>query len=466
MEAVGTREWIWIGTNVIVGVPLALAALVFVRECFRAVASVAFGFRVFEIHWGVGKRIAERQVGPVDLVLGRIPLAGATIARSGEPRRHRIARGALALVPALLQLSWLIARESGDLKLIESLSSGPAILAVFDIANRLLLALHLAIPIQLSPSVQTDIRLLIEALLGHAGSNRMARASYYARSARQRIERADVTGARQVLAHGLVQLGREPILVACDQCLLETDLSSVIDLGDCADALAALIERAETERDLERRTRSFRDGFRRACFMAAPMLVISTLLGVAHAERIVNSFESRWLLESDAAAVEGEPERCSSLIEYGATWAYRIDRWLPPEPSKRSDRHLAFARLERCRGDLAAADGHQGEALLAANAARSELAPVMFSEPDRWLENELRLTQLFRHAAVVEADRNAYRQALMAITNAEQRLEAMQRQILLWPEPAQRQRAEQTLAAERTELLAMRDRVMASLSAR
>jgi len=466
VEAAGVREWIWLGLNVVVGMPLALAALVVAREGVRSGVAVACGFRVFEIHCGAGRRVAERPLGPVDLVLRWMPLGGASIARSGVARRYRLARAAIALAPAVLQLAWLASRMASDARLFESLAQGPATLAVLDLANRFLLALHLLVPVQLSKGIRTDIRLLIDGLLGPAGSNRSARASFYARLARHRIERADVAGAEAALERGLVQLGPEPMLVACDRRLHETDLSSVIDQGDCADAWQRLIDAAESDRDDEYRTWSFPMRVQRAGLMAVPILVVAILLGLSHADRFANGFESRWLRESEGLATEGNALRCASLLERWTTWARRVDRLLPPEASRRSDRHLAFARLERCRGALAAAAGHRAEALLAANAARSELAPVMFSEPARWLENELRLTKLFRHAATVEADRHAHRKALLAITNAERRLETVRRQVGLWPEPAARDRAQETLAAERAELLKMRERVMAGLSAR
>ncbi len=458
-------SWLWLGTNVVVGIPLALATLVVARELIRSLVALVFGFQVFEIRLGGGPRWLERTLGPVDLVVSPIPLAGATIARSGIPRRHRLARIAVALAPALLQLCWLAFRVPHAPSPSETLSAGLAPVAALDLANAFLLVFHLALPVRLSAGVRTDSRLLFDILWVHANSNRMSRASYYARLARHRIDRADIAGAEEALEQGLVQLGREPILVACERCFRESELTSVIDQGACADGLQRLIEAGEADQDLEYACWSFPRRIARASAMAAPALVISISLFASVAPRLAHQIESSWLSESEEVVADGDGRRCASLARDWAGWAHRVDPWLPPDPSERSDRHFAFARLERCRGNLASAEEHRGEALLAANAARSDLARAMFAQPKRWFENELRVTQLFRHAAAVESDRRSFRLALAAITNAERRLDTVRRQVGIWPDLEARRQAETTLAVERAELVAMRERVMAGLSA-
>ncbi|MCP4904716.1 MAG: hypothetical protein GY910_07020 [bacterium] len=465
MDAVNGRDWLWLGLNVVVGTPLALAVLIFAREGARAVVALVFGFRVFEFRWGTGPRLFGGPLGPIDIAFGPIPLAGRTITGSGIPRRHRLARMATALAPALLQLCWFLYRSINGSDLLGSLSRGPSIPGTLDAANGLLLGLHLLLPIQLSPGFRTDIRLFFDHLLDQPGSNRAARASYYARLACHRLECADTAGTRQSLELGLVQLGPEPMLIACQRSLREFDLSSVIDQGDCAGGLKTVIEGMESERDLDPAIWSFSERARRVTIMAAPLIVFSISLADSHAESIANHIESAWRHESIEIAASGDRRHCDALLERGGRWAHRVDRFFFPDSSKRSDRHFTFARLERCRGDLAAAAQHRGEALLAANAARTELAPVMFSEPHRWFENELRLTHLFRDAAAVETERQEFRQALTALTNAEKRLEGMHQKIELWPEAEARGQAEETLASERAELLSIRDRVMANLPA-
>jgi len=125
VDATSVQTGLWIGANMIVGGPLALVALVVARETIRSLVALTLGFRVFEIQCGVGKRLLERPIGPVHLVLARIPLGGATVARSGFPRRHRLTRAAIALAPALGQLLWLVLRSFGSEDVAASISKGP-----------------------------------------------------------------------------------------------------------------------------------------------------------------------------------------------------------------------------------------------------------------------------------------------------------------------------------------------------
>ena len=104
--------------------------------------------------------------------------------------------------------------------------------------------------------------------------------------------------------------------------------------------------------------------------------------------------------------------------------------------------------------------------MLAANSARFDLTSSLSLEPRKWFESELRLVHLFRHAAAVEADRRSYRKSLVAIKSAEQRLEALHRQIERWTDAESRAQAEQSVREERAEIAAMRGHVVASLSGR
>ena len=465
MDATNVQAGLWIVANVIVGGPLLLVALIVARELIRAGVALALGCRVFEIQWGTGQRLLERPLGPLDLALARLPLGGATVARSGSARRHRLTRAVVALAPALAQALWLAMRSVGLGEAGAALSSGPAGLVIFDALCLGLLALHLLLPIALGPRARSDLALFIEALLDPAESSRAARASYYARLARMHVERGDVEAARAALSQGLVQLGREPMLVASEARCDAFELTSVVDQGDCADALREIIESAEERAEASPSRSSFAARSLRAAVMLTPMALLALGLLGSRAGDLAALAEARWQTGARGAAHAADAGTCGRYAARWTKWARRVDRFFPPAPSVRSDRHLAFAALERCRGDLVAASEHQGEALLAANAARAELASEIFSQPERWLANELRMTELFRHAASVEADRRAYREALIAVSNAERRLETIRRQVGLWPEPEARSRAERSLADRQAELIATRERVMAGLAA-
>jgi len=279
-----------------------------------------------------------------------------------------------------------------------------------------------------------------------------------------RLERGDAPAARAALERGLVQLGREPMLVASETRCNQSELTSVVDQGECADDLRQIIEEAEATADAANSNASFAARCLRAAIVTTPLLVVTLLLVGSQASRLARVAEASWLAGARAVASQDEADACGSYVLRWTRWARRADRLFPPDAATRSDRHLAFAALERCRGDLVAASEHQGEALLAANAARTDLASEMFSQPDRWLANELRMTELFRHAATVEAERRAFREALVAVTNAERRLETIRRQVGQWPEPEARSRAERSLAEQQAELLATREQVMAGLA--
>lgn len=466
MDTASMQAGLWIGANVIVAGPLALGLLVIARETLRALVALALGFRVFEIQWGVGARLVEHPLGPIDFALARIPLAGATVARSGSPRRHRLNRALIALAPCLGQGLWLLARSVSPSEAAAAIATGPAGLVILDGVCLALLALHLLVPIGLGPRVRTDVALCFDAILGRAPASRAARAGFYARLARLRIERGDVAAARETLEQGLVRLGREPMLVASQARLTESALTSVVDQGDCADALQRIIEEAEAIAATAPPDAPFGARVLRGAIRTAPLLLGLLVLAGSQAGRLASLAEARWQAGSRSIASAEDAAACERYRVRWTQWARRVDRWLPPAPAARSDRHLAFAALERCSGDLLAASEHQGEALLAANAARADLASEMFSRPDQWLANELRMTELFRHAAAVEAERRAFRQALIAVKNGERRLDSIRRQVDAWPEDAARSRAEPRLAAQEAELFAMRERVMAGLAGR
>ena len=120
-------DWIWIAGNGVVGLPLAALAVMVVRESVRAGVAPLLGFRVFEIRLGAGARRLDRAIGQLPSTRSIGPIAGATVARSGTPRRHRIGRVALALAPALAQSAWLLGRiATGTPPGASPLFEGPA----------------------------------------------------------------------------------------------------------------------------------------------------------------------------------------------------------------------------------------------------------------------------------------------------------------------------------------------------
>ena len=460
-------DWVWIAANLGLGLPLAAGLLVLARETVRALLALACGFRVFEIQLGAGRRRTEFPVGPVDLALAAIPIAGTTIARSGAPQRHRLSRLGLAFAPSIAQLIWLIARlfmgtPPGSAPLFE----GPALLACLDLANCLLLVLHSTAAVELPGGVRTDIRLLLDAALGRGDTNRAARSNYYARLALHRLERAKVEGARAAVRQGLTQLGPEPLLLTSQAELDATDLSSVIDQGECADRLAAAIESSEPRREIERARWTWSERLRQGFFSAAPLTVALVGLTLVQADRLARSIETGMLALSDRAAIAGDPEACSEMERRWQTWSEEVDPWLPPSEADQSRRHLGMAQLARCRSDLRAAEQHQSEALLAANAAGFSDPSELFRDPEEWVENELRMALLLREAAESESKQSSYREALATLTRAERRLSTLGGKLGLLGEGDDRLEAGERLDQERLELAAARSRVLASMAIR
>ena len=459
-------SWIWMLVNGLIGVPLALVGLVFLRELLRAVLALALGFRVFALQWGAGPPRLEGPVGPVDLGLAPWPIAGSTVARSGAARRHRAGRFLLATGPLLAQTIWLLVRlYDGTPPGTAPLFEGPAPIACFDLANTLLLVLHATLAVELSPGVRTDVRLLLDAFLGRAESDRAARANYYARLARHRLERADVDGTHAALATGITQLGPEPLLVAARDRLAQSELDSVVDQGDCCDALHALVEQAEPRRRVERADWSFGERLRQAGWSALPLTAAIAALVFVQAERMARSAERGMLAVAARAIAAEEVDGCARMIDRLHEWSARIDPWLPPSAADLSDRSLAISRLERCRGDALAADRHRDEALLAASGANRNASVALGDDPLRWLSNELRVTVLLREAAMRETGRSAFRQALTALGQADRRLDALDGQLGLLPGGSVRADASRQLGEERLAVRSLREQVLVRMAA-
>lgn len=455
----------WIIINALLGIPVAALLVCLGREAARFALAHRLDFRIFALRLGVGRPWIQRPIGALDLAWAPIPLGGATIAHTARAPRHRNARIALAVAPAVAQLLWiglrLLAVGQPD---TAPLTQGFAPLTCLDLANAFLLVLHTTLPLELPGGVRTDVRRLLDALLGPADAERTARAHYYARLARHRLERSDVGGARRAIQRGLRQLGPEPLLVEVDRHLRRSTHDSVVDQVACAETLRAVIEQAEPRRNDERTSWSRRERLRQGAFSLLPGLLAVIGLVVVQREYLVRSFE-RGLLDLSERLVERDrAKNCAAMSSGWAQWSARFDPWFAPSPESRRDRSLALAELALCRGDEEAADRHETNALLAANGALKQLEARRFVEPDAWLQAELQVTRLLRRAAEREMHRSAHRNALRSLARAEQRLTDLHAQLgLISPEA--RNAASNAIGGELSGVEAARARVIERLAA-
>jgi hypothetical protein len=459
-------DFFWIGINLLVGLPIALAVWVFGRETLRSGVALAFGFRVFAIRFGVGRILCEETLGPVDLSLRSWPLAGDTLARSGVPQRHRVARAVCATAPLAMQFVWLAFRASHAPLLESALGEGPALLPVLDLANGILLGIHSFLPVEFPSGARSDVRLLIDAALTRPENDRNARANYYARFARHHLERGDVAAAEQALTQGLRQLGREYLLLRCETRLQQTGLDSVVDQGECADDLLKIIQAAEPNGATEWATSTIRQRFRQSMVSALPALFLAITALIFQTDRLSVEVEKILRNQSIRIAETQQPGACTEQFSRWSAWMKQADRWFPLDLTDQIDRHSALAQLEICRGNVAAAAAHQGEAMLFANSTLSLRADAILAEPERWLEKGLRMTELLRQAAAVENQRRSFRRALGTLGKAERRLRTLEGQVSVWPDAGLRTQAGAFIEAERHAVVALREQVLASLATR
>jgi hypothetical protein len=454
----------WIVLNGLVGVPLALAVLVIGRECLRALVGLGFGFRIFELGWGIGRPLFAHPLGPIDFRLGSLPLAGTAIAASGSPRRHRAARVAMAGAPLSLQIVGLLFLHYAHASTaFDGIAAGPAPWAMLAAANVGLVALHLLVPFETRAGVRSDIRMLLDLAFGHADSARAARASYYARLARHQLERADVAGAHKAIGQGLIQLGRESLLVAVEARLARAELSSVIDQGACADALRDLIERAEREASRPPAA-TISDRLRRASITALPPGLALLVLIALVADPLVQFAHDRWLERSDAILVAAETSACADRIEQGSLLTDALARLLPDDPERRRGRHQRLALLEQCRGGIEEAAAHMAIALAAADSVRAEHAEQARPDPRPWLASELEFAALLCDGADLESERGAFRIALASLTRAESTLELARNRVTTWTDPATRTQATDQLQAVAEAITSTRSRVLSRMA--
>ena len=451
--------WVWITINLAIGLPLAAWLVVLARECVRSITASCVGFRVFGLQAGLGTPRLERALGPLDVSLAPWPFAGEALSRTGSPRRHRLARALISVTPLMAQCAWLWGRSlAGAGPALGLLSEPLSPLACLDLANALLLWLHAVLAIEFSDGVRTDVRRLLDVCSDSPDTNRAARADYYARLGLHRLERGNATGARSALDQSLDQLGPRTLLVACRQRLGSAGFESVVDQSACADDLRGLIRAARPRRHRERWTLRERVG--QTALSLTPLLLATTALTVAQADLLAHSLEEGLLVTTDRAVKSADPQACEKAVLHWRHWSNTRDRWLPPTITELSDRHTELSRLARCRGDLEAAAAHTSEAMQAARAVLASPSTDTYRDPESWIQNELRLTTLFRHTAAVEHQRSARQRALATLTLADKRLERLRERLVIIGDAAVRGVAEASLDTAHREIAADRARVL------
>jgi hypothetical protein len=462
-------EAIWCILNVIVGIPLAIVLLGVCREGLRVLFALAFGFRVFELKWGAGRRVRARPIGPVEFVLGTMPLMGSIIAESGSPKRHRLALLSQASGPLLIQLIGVFWGNPSGPMISAALRSDFAPIAVLQLANILLVGLHGLIPFETQTGFRSDIRSILDVGFGSGGDerNRHARASYYARYATHWLERADVDQAKAVLERGLTQLGPDSLLRACQGPIFDEDLSSVVDQSRCADVLRLLINDAEPRRQSDRQSWSLGERFQQAAITSLPLMLAAVGMFVMESERLSRLVHDRLIVTGDAVVADGIESACSSQLAKWSRWSPALDLALHDDPKIERDRHDQLARLERCRGRREAAAAHQTRAISAAQQALTRDASRIGSDPGGWLANEIRLAIVLRHAAGLDGERRRFRLALAGLGRASKGLDLAQSQVTTqaWRDPAFRTRASELLEIEKDQLELARLQVLARMGA-
>ena len=458
----------WYLFNVIVGIPVAVVLVGACRECLRALIVLASGFRVFEIKWGVGRRVWAKPIGPVEFALGALPLAGSIIAESGSPKHHQFARLTQASGPVLIQLAAVYWSGASGLMLSEALRSDFAPIAALQFANILLIGLHGLIPFETKTGFRTDIRSILDISFGRAEMKRHARASYYALYARHWLERADVEQSKAVLERGLTQLGRDSLLKACEARILAEDLSSVIDQSECAAALRVLIKDAEPRRGRDRKAWSMRERVRQATITSLPLALAACGLFAMESERFSRLMHDHLIAMASVVADDGIASVCEMQLTRWKRWSSALDFISPDDSELERDRYDQLARLERCRGRREVAAAHHSRAISAAQRALTQPARRADSDPGRWLVNEIRLAVVLRHAAESDGERGRYRLALAALGRATKGLDLAQSRVatLRLPEPEFQARARGLLDSEKADLELARLRVLTQMGAR
>ncbi len=458
------REVAWIAFHIVIALPIALILSVVLRELLRAALALSTGFRVFELRFGVGESLFSNPIGPIDFSLGTLPLGGATLAASGDARRYRIRRVALAIAPLLAQFAWLIWTVGPGSAALPQIQTGFAPVTVFAIAQSILFALHLFLPIQWGMDEQTDIRTAIDVVFGTARAHRRTRAAYYARAARHAIERGQIESAQASLQKGLTQLGPEPLLVECQTILATRELTSVIDQGESAEALRILLEWSPPDDgDSKSPIYSF-ERFGRHGIYALPLLGLVAVYAAVHHDAIAIVLTERWI-ESGAAIVEtASAEACASHRVQAESWP----RSLAPgaTPVMRRDHHHLTAQLLTCEGSIGKAEEASAHSLAAAEEARAMHYVGAIQDPSRWVEDELRLVEILGFRGKLILQRGTFRLALQTLKRADRELALVREQMPQATGKAERGLLALLIDAQQKRILEQRQHIQTEMAAR
>jgi hypothetical protein len=460
------HEAVWWFLNLGLGLPIAIGLVVLGRECVRALIALAFGFRVFEFRLGMGERLWSKPIGPVELGFSRFPVAASIVAESGSPKHHHLARWAQAGGPLLLQIVCLLCWSSTGVDGSKSIGATYAPLATLHLANMALIALHSLVPLETQSGFRSDIRCALDLAQNSAEMNRDARASFYARYARHWLERAQVNCAKKMLDRGLIQLGRDPLLVACQSRLQEEDLTSVIDQSACADTLRALVLAAEPRRSQMRKTWSVQERARQNFVSSLPFALAVLALSLVESERLSEHIHERMILQSQSVASERIESACESRIAQWNRWTPIFNRILSNRPEIDRDRHDQLAQLERCRGDADRAAFHQTRAIAEAEEVVARSGQLPGSDQPGRIESEIRLVALHRAFAELESERNRYRLALATLEEAASTLARAERRLRIESESGEWVEVEEQFAEERSQLNRTRQDILGQMGAR
>lgn len=458
------REVAWIAFHIVIALPIALILSVVLRETLRAALALATGFRVFEIRFGVGDRLCSHPFGPIDLSLGALPLGGATLAASGDARRYRIRRIALAISPLLPQLAWLlwtIGPGSADLIQIQT---GFAPVTVFAIAQSLLFALHVFLPIRWGTDEQTDIRTLIDILFGAARDDRRTRAAYYVRSVRHAIERGRIKHAYDSLHQGLTQLGPEPLLIECQTILATRELTSVIDQGESAEALRILLEWSPAQdRESNSSPRAFARFGRRGIY-ALPLLGALAAYAAFHHDAISVRLTERWIQKGEAIVETASADACALHRAQSEGWPLSLEEGAAPV--MRRDHHLLTARLFACEDAMDQAEEFAAKALSASEEARATHYVGAIPDPERWVDDELRLVEILGFRGALSLKRGKFRLALQTLKRADRELDLVREQLSQGTSEEEQTRLAQRIDTQDARILEQRQLTQTEMAAR
>lgn len=458
------REVAWISFHIVIVLPVALIFSVIAREAVRALVARATGFHVFEVRIGIGRRLFTAPIGPVDLSVAAWPLSGALLAASPDARRHRIRRFALAISPLLSQFAWLAWSVGPGSAGLPPIQSGFAPLTVFAVAQIILFALHLFVPLRWRADEQTDLRSLIDVVFGTPSTHRRARAAYYVRAARNALERSEVESAYKALQQGLTQLGPEPLLIECQRILATREQTSVVDQDECAEALLVLLEWTSQGEDQNVTPARSVQRFCWQGLSAMPLLGAISIYAAVHHDSISILLTQGWIQDGVAIVETASAEACASHRAKTESWPLSFDRAAPP--ALRRDHRYLTAQLLACEGALKAAEEVAEASLGDAEEARATHFVGVIENPPRWIDDEMRLSAVLSLKGELTLRRGGYRLALRTLKRADRELDLVRHQLGQATGEQEHPELAQRIDAQQARIREQRNRIQTEMAAR